>query len=279
MLTWEHVQAGLNLVCDDVLHATVNWDCILAKVRCASQTELSYGSCNLYLLPSADPGAGSAVPGTKTGPAVACKSATTFREGTGRGGGRAGQETLLTVTTAEHFSYFRMASCDNNLRHLKGPIFNNRTTVNFPCNDVPPGKKKRSLYAECHYIWSAHACIMALCIHVYVCMDAEFCILFTCVLHDVPYLSIYMYWCTCGCAACLRATQAFAGACFVTCLLGTSRLRHCVIFFNSDSKTVKMEWLSLYSQWFRAFGREICVVIGEVSLIKMLLYPKDFVWQ
>ena len=49
------------------------------------------------------------------------------------------------------------------------------------------------------------------------------------------------------------------------------------IFFNGDAKTVKLECLSLYSQWLRAFRREICVVICEVSLFKMSLYPKEFV--
>ena len=45
-------------------------------------------------------------------------------------------------------------------------------TVNFGYNDVPPGKKKRLLYAKCRYFRNAH--IVALCMHV--CMDAEFAV-------------------------------------------------------------------------------------------------------
>ena len=82
-------------------------------------------------------------------------------------------------------------------------------TVNFGYNDVPPGKQKRSLHAKCHYIRSTH--VMALCIHV--CMDAEFCVCFTCVTcHTIPvhthvqcHLPVQR---TCGCTICWHTTLA-----------------------------------------------------------------------
>ena len=61
--------------------------------------------------------------------------------------------------------------------------------------------------------------------------------------HILQYLHAHVqfYQRTCGCIACWRTTlHDFTGACFVTCLFGSSRLIFPAIFFNGDAKTVKL---------------------------------------
>ena len=105
--------------------------------------------------------------------------------------------------------------------------------------------------STCMYIWMQNF------VYVFICVTWR----------AIPSRYMYMYLDTCGCAVCWCATLACfsqAHICFFTCLLGTIPLMWHAIFFNGDSKTVKLECLSVYSQWFTAFGRDICVVIGEL---------------
>ena len=68
---------------------------------------------------------------------------------------------------------------------------------------------------------------------------------YTCTMSFTSAAHMWLY-----CMLAHYAGMFFTGACFVTCLLGTSRLMCLAIFFNGDAKTVKLECLSLYSQFF-----------------------------
>ena len=98
-------------------------------------------------------------------------------------------------------------------------------TVNFGYNDVPLGKKKRSLYAKCHYIRSTQ--MMVLCIQcVYGCRIWCMSYMRDMTYHTFVHMYNVIYLRTCGCTVCLRTTlSCFSRAhALSVCLLGTSQL-------------------------------------------------------
>ena len=155
---------------------------------------------------------------------------------------------------SESFNFFRPSA---NGGAAMGPL-----QLQCPCSALQytldittylQARKKRSLYAKCHYIRSTH--ILALC----KCGCSVLCMFYMCMFYMCMFYMCMFYMCDmtchtcpCTCARCCLPTRYagmfFTGACFVTCLLGTSRLMHRAFLFNGDFKTVKLECLSLYSQ-------------------------------